>query len=363
MRVSIVVAVLFAAACVHPATQSSSFPSNSWKPTVFAAANPAYFPNGVTSGSTVTVVFPAPAAANTAGAAGLTVTGQAGGSVSGGADNMNGGTVTLTGGAAGTGGSGHAGNIGVVNITSGSTGSSKFFTIFPFESQNSPYCFNQFDVSQAGGRNGTFFSWGYNTGPDLAFCQTNSDQLIGEWIHAHNLIGGVTHTQWGISYSDVFPTFNDTTPLEIDVGNDTDVAAVSLRGDTFFEDNTGNTLFGKFTNGFLELFNASQIFQLTNNTDWIRQEDAAGNGSISMMLVDGSDVLQLAPTGPHAATAVNVTPTLKPTGGINTTAASSANQACTTTCSPKACIAGFDQGTSTFQTCASASSDTCLCGP
>ncbi len=61
--------------------------------------------------------------------------------------------------------------------------------------------------------------------------------------------------------------------------------------------------------------------------------------------------------------AVSFTGAISPVGGISTTIANTANTACNTTCSTKACITGFDAGASAFVACATATADTCLCGP
>ncbi len=61
--------------------------------------------------------------------------------------------------------------------------------------------------------------------------------------------------------------------------------------------------------------------------------------------------------------ASSFTGAMSPDGGISTTIANGANAACTTTCSAKACITGFDAGASAFVACGTATADTCLCGP
>jgi hypothetical protein len=61
--------------------------------------------------------------------------------------------------------------------------------------------------------------------------------------------------------------------------------------------------------------------------------------------------------------AVSFTGAVSPVGGISTTIANGANAACNTTCGAKACITGFDAGASAFVACATATADTCLCGP
>jgi hypothetical protein len=60
---------------------------------------------------------------------------------------------------------------------------------------------------------------------------------------------------------------------------------------------------------------------------------------------------------------LGVTGSISPTGGMTMTIANGANTACNTTCGGKACVIGFDAGASAFVACATATADTCICGP
>jgi len=371
-------------------------------PAAPAAANP-----GTSPGTTLSITGqdggPALSGNNTGGAgSAVTITSGAGGTSSGNAANASGGAISLQGGAAGTGGSGAASTAGNVllnttyaaalgNVLIGNTASalaangynaSAFlnaadFTVSSSALPNFSASIYTDSTSAVGTAITTYGGWFSNTG-GTNDNSANTGAIYGTENRADykgvapgslaNLVGvASTAAQGGTGtinseYGGLFKPFL----LASGTGVVTNVYGAFLEGTSDFAGGTtainNYGLYVQMSTGGTQT-NDYGIFIDPVTAGGTINDAFLYNGSTKSKL-DGAGWWGLGTTTQNGTAELTVSGgAIAPLGGITTSPANSANQACATTCSTHNCIAGFDNGASHFVTCADGTADTCLCGP